>query len=185
MLEYLDQKTIYLILHLFGAVLGAGGAYMSDLMYISATKDRILEKTEVTFLRLGSRMVWIGLALSFVSGLLLFSLDVDKYIHSSKFLVKMAIVLVLVINGVIFHVIHTPILERAINMPLKASKEFTKRSKFIYISGAISIVSWTSALILGSLRGISYSFVQGFGIYVAIVLVACIFALHARKKVLK
>lgn len=185
MLEYLDQKTIYTLFHVFGAVLGAGGAYMSDLMYMRATKDRVLEKTEISFLKLGSSMVWAGLLLIVISGSLLFSLDTATYIASSKFLVKMAIVLVLILNGVVFHFVHTPILSRAADKPLKASKEFTRRSTFIYISGAISIVSWTCALILGSLRGISYSFTEGFGIYLGLVFIACIGALIARKRVLK
>lgn len=185
MLEYLDQKTIYTLFHVFGAVLGAGGAYMSDLMYMRATKDRVLEKTEISFLKLGSRMVWVGLLFIVISGAFLFSLDTAKYMASSKFLVKMAIVLVLIINGVIFHFIHTPVLSRAADMPLKTSKEFTRRSVFIYVSGAISIVSWTCALILGSLRGISYSFTEGFGIYIGLVLIAVVGALIARKKVLK
>ena len=105
-MEFIDLKTIYTIMHVIGAVIGAGGAYLSDAIFFASTKDRTINKTEFKFMKLGSIFVWSGLALLFISGLLLFSTNPAGYMESSKFLVKMFIVFIIFVNGIFFHVFH-------------------------------------------------------------------------------
>jgi len=183
--EYIDLKTLYTIIHLFGVVIGAGSAFMSDAMYIHATRDRVINTHEFHFLKLGSRMVWIGIFIIVVSGILLFSLNPAGYLASSKFLVKMAIVAVIIVNGFFFHFAHTPVLGRTVGDMLHVSEEFRKKSRYIYIGGAISIVSWSAAIVLGSLRGIPYTFWQGIGIYATILVIAIFVAELSRRHFLK
>lgn len=183
-MEFIDHKTLYIILHIFGAVLGAGGAFMSDAMFFSSMRDRIITHTELRFLKLGSIMVWAGLGVLLVSGLLLFSLNPAGYLASSKFLVKMTIVLIIVLNGVLFHYAHIPRISRHINHHLPSSDEFVRRSIFLVISGAISLVSWSATLVLGVLRSIPYSYTQGMLLYLIIVAAACIVAISTREHVL-
>lgn len=182
--EFLDLKSIYTVLHILGAVLGAGGAFMSDFMFFSSVKDKTITTTELRFLKLGSTMVWVGLIVAIVSGALLFSLDPVHYLASSKFLVKMTAVLVILVNGLFFHYMHIPRIERHRDVDFSTSHEFKKHSNTLVASGAVSILSWLTALILGSLRSISYSYVEGMGIYIGLLALGVAAALISKKRIL-
>ena len=177
MSEVFDLKSAAIILHLIGVVIGAGGAYVSDFLYLKSTKDGSLDVKELRTLRRASKIVWFGLVILFASGIILFSLNPAVYAASSKFLTKMAVVGVLTLNGFLFHFVHMPVLHRTTDGKLFRSKEFLRKGSIIYASGAVSIVSWTSAIVLGFLRSIPYTFAQAFGIYILIVAVAIVGAL--------
>jgi hypothetical protein len=182
-MDFIDLKTIYVILHIFGAIIGAGGAYMSDLTFMYSAKDYSFSSLEINFLKLGIIMIWFGLGLLIVSGILLFLLSPAEYASSSKFQLKMFIVAVLTLNGFIFHLIHMPVLKRAIGK--KLSLEFKSKSPAIYICGAISIVSWTLTIILGILREIPYTFLQGILGYMAVLSAAMVVSEIMRRRYLK
>lgn len=183
-MEFFDLKTLYTLGHILGAVLGAGGAFMSDMMFFSCVKDRKITTTELRFLRLGSTMVWIGLIVLIVSGALLFSLDPVRYLDSSKFLVKMTIVLIILANGLFFHYMHIPRIERHQNKDLRLSDEFQKHGPTLVASGAVSLTSWFLALVLGVLRGIPVSYMVGMATYIVIVGIAVAVAVRFRRHVL-
>ena len=167
----IDLKTIYTILHVFGAIVGAGGAYVSDAMFFSSVKDEVISQTELRFLRLGSMFVWIGLAIIVVSGALLFSTNPEAYLVSSKFQIKMLIVAVIFVNGLIFHWGHMPHLNRHVDTHYPSSREFIRRKKFLIASGVISFTSWTFAVILGGLRSIPFEFSEALVLYLVIEIV--------------
>lgn len=184
-MEGFDLKTLYTILHLFGVAAGAGGAYMSDLLFLQSISDRRLNKTELRFLHLGSLFVWGGIILLVISGALLFSLDPAKYLASSKFILKMIIVGIIIINGVILHKVHTPVLKRMVQKHLGKSADYQRFSVFMYISGALSMISWTLALILGALRSVPVTVGQGLVVYGCLVAGASIVALIKRRQFFK
>src|SRR3989344_4267080 len=124
MLDFIEAKTIYVILHLLGAVIGMGGAFASDAIFFSSVRDGKISDTEMRFIRLGGRMVWVGLAIIIVSGFLLFSLNTERFLNSSKFMAKMTIVAIIVINGAIFHLVHIPRLHKHAGQHLPSSDEF-------------------------------------------------------------
>ena len=182
-MEWLDAKTIYTIAHIFGAILGAGGAYVSDAMFFSSAKDKIISKRELQFMKIGSSFVWAGLLILIVSGALLFLTNPSGYMESSKFLIKMLIVLVILVNGVYFHARHLPILHRHADSHYTSSAEFIKNKKLLMISGVISITSWTFAVILGGLRMIPIDFVTALIIYIIFEIVAIVIATTFFKKI--
>ncbi len=171
-MEFIDTKTIYTIFHIIGAVLGAGGAYVSDAIFMSSVKDGKVDSTELRFMKIGSRFVWVGLGVLILSGIGLFTTDPALYMESSKFLAKMSIVLIIAINGVLFHTSHLPRIERHAGGHLPSSDEFMRKKTFLLSSGAVSFVSWTAALILGSLRAVPYDYTVVMSIYGALILVA-------------
>jgi hypothetical protein len=93
MFDFIELKTIYVIGHIFGAILGAGGAFTSDAMFFSTIKDGKISKDELRFMKLGSKLVWTGFIILVISGILLITTDPEKYLNSSKLLVKITIVL--------------------------------------------------------------------------------------------
>lgn len=154
----IDQRTFFLILHLAGMATGMGAAVVSDLTFFVSIRAGKVSATGMKFLALGSRTVWLGLLVMIISGGLLVSLAPDYYLHSAKFLAKMTIVAVIAVNGLAFHFIHLPRMRR--QEPLGLS---------LLASGAISSVSWLSALFLGAVPGLSYSYWEITVCYVVIV----------------
>jgi hypothetical protein len=184
LLGFIDNHTLFGITHLFGVVIGAGGAFTSDLMFLSTMKDKKITTAEMRFLRLGSRMVWIGLAIIIISGAVLFLDNVDRYIHSSKFLAKMVIVSIIIVNGFFFHIVHIPCLSRNVGKHLPSCRDFVRRSPYMMASGAISLISWVSAIVLGSLRGVPYSFSAIFLSYLVLLAVGVGVALLLSRRLL-
>lgn len=152
--EILFSKTLWLIVHLFGVVIGAGGAFASDAMFFKSIRDHKITHVELSFLRVGSAMVWTGLAILLISGSALFLTNPAGYLSSSKFIAKMVIVLVIILNGLVFHFAHFKLMDRHAGHHFPSSDEFARKRKWILISGVISVVSWVSAIILGSLHSI-------------------------------
>ena len=184
-MDWIDIKTIYVLMHLFGVALGAGGSFMSDVLFVTTTKDKVLDRSELTILKKGSLVVWAGLFVLIISGALLFSLDPAGYLDSSKFILKMIIVGILTLNGLVFHFVHTPRLEKLVGKHLSKDAHFEKYSRGMYWSGAISIVSWVSALTLGGLRMIPVTVSVGLALYVLIVFAAMIGAEKQRRTFFK
>ncbi len=185
MFDFIDTKTIYTIIHVFGAIIGAGGAFVSDGMFFDTIKDGRVAKRELDFMKLGGRFVWTGLFVLLISGILLVSTDPTRYLASDKFIAKVVIVAVIVSNGIIFHTIHIPHIRNHLGIKLKESETFLKKSSFIMASGALSLVSWIFTVILGSLRHVPYSFVQILSVYLVCVVCAIIGALTMKRIMLR
>lgn len=165
MFEFIELKDLYTIFHLLGVTVGAGAAFTTDAMFFSAFRDMKIDKTEFRLVKVGSTMVWIGILMLLVSGYLLFSLNPERYMASSKFLVKMTVVGIIVVNGLILHTKVMPFLSKYIGKSLKKDSEFLSRRGLLMTSGAISATSWITALILGALRGVPMSYFALFGLY--------------------
>lgn len=173
-MELVDYKTFYILLHIAGAIIGAGGAFVSDFLFFSSVKDRVLSKKEIWSMKIGSRFVWFGLGILFISGALLFLTDPLGYLNSSKFLIKTFIVFIIFLNGIIFHIKHLPLLHRHADNHYPSSDEFNRKKKLLVVSGVISMSSWIFAVILGILSSIPVTFIIALGIYIAVES-ACIF----------
>ena len=89
-------------MHIGGLVAGGGGAITVDLATITAARTR--SSTLVTQLQLLKRthlVVILGLAALLVSGVLLFAADVDTFISSRIFWMKMGLMVALLANGML------------------------------------------------------------------------------------
>lgn len=182
--EFLTDKTLYLIVHIFGAILGAGGAFMSDAIFFKSIKDRVIGKTEFGFMKLGGKLIWTGVVLLVVSGVLLFNTDPEYYRESSKFLVKVTIVGIIILNGAILHLLHLPFIGRYIGQRFAKSESFVRRSPVIMANGAISIVSWASTVVLGMISMIPYGYYEILSSYMVVIFVAVLVSVVARNKIL-
>jgi uncharacterized membrane protein len=107
-MENISLYSVLLLVHLFGIILGAGGAFVSDGIFFTALKDRIISGDELRILKAGSHFIWVGIILLVISGTGLFLQDIERLSTSAKFISKMTVVLVIVANGVIFHLVHIP-----------------------------------------------------------------------------
>ncbi len=178
----MEPSTLFLIVHLIGTALGAGGAIMSDLMFFTAIRDKKLTKSELTFLHVGSVAVWSGFVLLVLSGVGLFYQNPEGFSESTKFIAKMAIVAVIFINGIILHFYHFPKMRKESGKYFYRSKEFMQNTSFLVISGVVSIVSWLATIILGALRSLPYSSLEILFVYLMVVIIVSFIAISRKNK---
>ena len=170
--------TLFLVIHLFGVAFGAGGAFISDLAFFKSIKDKKISRVEFGFLKMTSQATWFGLILLLISGAGLFAMNPEVLSSSGKFLVKMTIVAILLINGVLFQYVHIPFIGKHIGEVLsKVRKPNSMRNTpLLIISGVVSVSSWASAIILGALNSIPLSYVAGVAFYIGIVGIGFLFS---------
>ena len=100
---YSDSKVVssgVLFLHLAPLVFGAGAAFAMDRATMQASRAEGSERARhLRALTAVHRVVLAGLALSFVSGVLMFLSDVETFFGSVFYWIKIALVVLLVANG--------------------------------------------------------------------------------------
>lgn len=166
----------FTIAHLAGVAVGLGGAVVSDSLFLASAANRRISRPELRFLKLGGRLVWIGLVLIFISGAGLVAVDPTRYLGSEEFLAKMTAVGVLVANGVVFHRAHIPALAARARGERGAEAAFRRKRPWVMLSGAISAASWLFALVLGAMN-FSFGYAEFMAGYAAMVAVAAAGAL--------
>ncbi len=161
-----DIKIPMAVIHVISVVLGMGAALMSDVLFTFYGNDKKLSSMEIKTLKVLSNIVWIGLVIISMSGLGLFLSDIPKYIHSVKFLAKMSILAILLVNG---YVLHKYIWKHIIARNFLVSKEKSHIRKFAFACGAISVLSWITICSLGVLDKVSISYgvlMAGYGVLI-------------------
>lgn len=93
-------RTSVAFAHIAGLVVGGGSAIVADRATLAAwRRDAGARLAQVRVLHATHRGVLVGLGVVTVSGVLLFAADVDTYLDSSVFWVKMGLIALLVANG--------------------------------------------------------------------------------------
>jgi len=172
-------KTPATILHVVSVVFGMGGALVSDLLFSFFSKDKNLNKTELATLSLLAKMVFWSLWLIVLSGLMIFLSDTDYYLNSHKFLAKMTILLILILNG---YVLNTYVWPHLLKKKFFTAKGERGIRKVAFVCGAISVISWLSVLALGILDSLLMSYLSIIYIYLMIVIVGGFVAIIVERK---
>lgn len=169
---FAEYKLILVILHLLGFALGLGGATVTDLFFFKFLRDFKISTWESRVLHEVSHLIWIGLAILIASGVALWLPEMEALNQASKFIAKVIVVGVVTLNGVFLNLfispkmIHISFGEEHVKYP---GQLHTLR-KLAFASGAISIVSWYTAFILGSVpKSQPLTFLQIMIIYLALV----------------
>ncbi len=175
--------SIFKYLHILGAIIGAGGAFASDFVFFKSHKDKVISKDEFHIMEGLSRVVWGGLLLLVISGVGLFGMNYEALLASSGFLAKVTIVLIIVVNGIFFHYLHIPYIEKHLEHHLFPQRNRADRSDFIIFSGVISATSWMAVVAIASLKTIMPLTYTGFmGVYTGALLVGALGAYQLMKK---
>jgi uncharacterized membrane protein len=155
MMPYLiEHRQLILGIHLAGVVIGFGGAIIADLFFAKYLKDFRISVQEAEVLKTLSHIIWLGLAVIFIGGLFLFLTDVDKYINSPKFLVKMIVVAIVAVNGFFLNTLIAP---KLTSIPFEGKisdldADRREDRKLAFALGAISTISWWTAFTLGIMK---------------------------------
>ncbi len=152
--------------HVLSVVCGMGGALIADLLFSFYAKDKSFSKLEINTLSLLSRVVKISLYVIIVSGLFVFLSDVEKYLVSAKFLAKMTILVLLVLNGYILNTYVWSHIQGRRSKSFFAPNEKVVR-QVAFVGGAISVVSWITLFVLGTSESIPYAYSAILSLYVS------------------
>lgn len=186
----MDIRIFLIILHIIGTVLGAGAATVTDYLVFKFSKDLKIDKDEYQILHTISDIIWAGLLLLLITGLGFVALhmtnfgNVRNFYSLDKIWAKITIVIILTLNGFFVHYYVLPTLKKRLGKTL-ATPSFIQKSFFIFSPGAISAVSWYSALILGAWRGLDASYAEIMSGYVAILASAVIISNIAGRMLLR
>lgn len=173
--ELLAQyKGLIVLIHAVGAAIGVGAVTITDVFFMRFLKDYRINHDEAATLHVLSNVIWVALGILIVSGIGLFVVNSAVLMITPKFLVKVLIVGVLVVNGVFLNlIIHPRLVDISFGeRTVKAPGELHYLRKLAFAFGAVSIVSWYTVFILGSLRTVSLSFAAIFGIYLGLIILA-------------
>ncbi len=167
--------TFLLIGHIIGLAMGAGGATMSDILFLTSITDNVLDASELRLLKRASVVVIIGLLLLYATGIGF--LFVREEGVGQRFWAKMTIVGILTLNGAIMHWKVFPILEEMVQLRLPLSVEkFRANGRLFTITGSVSLVSWYGALVLGAWRTLELSYGVMIGVYVGVLALTAVIA---------
>lgn len=173
----MDIRTLLVVFHIIGTVIGAGAASVTDYLVFKFARDRKIDKDEFQILHTISDLIWAGLFLLLITGIGFIALhiadigNVRNFYSIDKVWAKVTIVLILTANGFFIHRHVLPTLKRWRGKSL-SSPTFLKKSFTLFSPGAISGVSWYCALILGAWRGLDASYSEIMSVYAAIVCTA-------------
>jgi hypothetical protein len=96
------MRTLIAFAHVGGLVVSGGASMMADREILSAYRRREQGGSVVLdTVRKTHRVVLAGLTVVIASGVLLFAADLDTYLWSKMFWIKMALVVALMINGAV------------------------------------------------------------------------------------
>jgi hypothetical protein len=94
-------RTAVEFLHVAGLVGGGGYAFVVDRSTLAVPASAPAQAVQLTTIRGAHRVVIAGLAVLFATGLLLFAADLDTFLWSRVFWLKMGLVALLIGNGAI------------------------------------------------------------------------------------
>lgn len=160
------REQLFFFLHNWHSILTFGGVVIVDFLFLATAAARDHRKALYDFFFVISAFIWLGLGLDFLSNLPIFE---EGLKISSQFFFVQTVVAILIINGTLLSGRITEVLK------FLASAEKSRResglAKLISISGAVSIVSWTTITFVDF-----FTFDWDYWQFLAIYLVAIFFA---------
>src|SRR3989304_1938899 len=151
----MDWLTLIRIAHITGTVLGVGATTFAEIFYLKFLKDGEIDPLENDILKVFYKFIRLGLVILVFSGfgfLILWRLNFlgPQVFFSDRFLVKIAIILVLLLAAFAMNF-------RLINFR---------------VGSAVTLVSWYMAMILGIWRKIPFSYPVIIFIYIILIFAA-------------
>ena len=157
-----------IILHILAVIVAVGSVTVTDYLHLVSLKRRRLELQLKNIYPRLSNLINVSLIIIILTGVILFIMN-SALAKSHLFLLKMALVAIVTINGIYLQRIVSPNLDLCI---LKGTKYCS--SSVLYstaISGSISIVTWYSIVILAFSKNFGYTinqFIISYAIILAI-----------------
>lgn len=170
----IEYKSFIIILHVLSMALGLGAATLADVFFFRFLKDTRISHEESRVLTLTSEFIWFALCMVVTTGLALYLPETQAYHDAPKFMMKMIVVGIIIVNGAFLNLYIAPKLVKISFGEKHEHKEgeLLFARKIAFALGPISIISWYSAFILGSLPASNpIEFFTFFKVYAALLIV--------------
>lgn len=168
-LQFLAEwQPLILVMQFVGLALGVGGATFTDVFFFKFLKDLRISHWEADTMRTISQVTWFGLGLLVLSIVGLYMTD----------MATMAAVIVIAVIAVTEAFLNLKITPHLIHISFgddphkNAKEELRGERQMAFALGAVSMVSWYSALILAVWQSIPLSFPTLILIYVCLLVAA-------------
>lgn len=170
--------VIVLVLHILASCVAVGAVAVTDYLHLVGLKRHKIEKKVLFVYPFLSQVINIALGMIILTGILLV-INRPELLYKSLFQLKMAMVVVVTINGIILQRVIAPHMERLVAHDLPFSDKMLLQCS---LCGAISVVSWFSILILALTKTTGYTWNQFLPFYlIAIVVVFTVAQFFERK----
>ncbi len=145
-----EYYLVFLTLHLIAMALGLGGATISDILFFKFLKDFRISLREEKILRLMSSVIWFAVAFALITGLALYIPQAELLNTIPKFLAKVTVFGVVIINGLALNWFIAPqLIKISFHKRHRHEKgELHHIRKLAFALGAISITSWYATLVM-------------------------------------
>ena len=147
-------KTVFLIVHVLGVVLGVGGVLMLDVHLLRHLRGARIMPQDVKLTQFVSLFVKVGLVAVWASGLIIIALAPDgpaSVLANPKLQAKLVVVVVLTINALFIETLALPLLEGNVGQALFYGVDQIRRTVILGCA-AVSTLSWTYPIGLGLAR---------------------------------
>ncbi len=142
-------SQVLLVFYALAMAIGLGASTLTDISFFRFLKDGEISEWEFGVLRLFSEVIWFSLAIIILTGLGIFFGDIGRYAYSGEFLLKTVIIGVIVANGAALNLYVMPRILLSAKSEDRGNEPGRAVRKISFALGAISLVSWFSAFILG------------------------------------
>ena len=130
-------------LHLAGVLLGGGFAIATDRATLRAVTHPAERTTQLSAIASIHRWVITGLAITFVTGLLMLAADLETFLPSTVFWVKMGLIVLLLANGAML---------RSTESGLSAERgDSERRWGVLQLTSIVSLALWFAVVFTGTL----------------------------------
>lgn len=170
-LFFAEYKQVSIGVHVLAAVVGMGAALFSDALFNRFIADFKIDRLEHRIFSVLSKIIWISLFVMLLSGTAIFMSDIVGYGGSDKFLAKMTVVLLIILNGFFFKICIDPSLRKINFSDTNNQHKYVKLRKLSFAFGAVSVISWLFACTLALYKGSHFSYSTIMLTYAGLVLV--------------
>ena len=177
LLPFLAEYRLPLLMaHFLGVSIGIGGAVITDVFFFKFLKDFRISHEEADILNTLSQVIWFALGLIIISGLGLYLPLAEEYNQSAKFLVKMAVVAIITVNGALLNLLIAPkMIHISFGEPHQHhSGELVRLRRLAFALGSISFTSWFTAFVLGLMPASLFNEKQLLSVYGLLLLSAIV-----------
>ncbi len=150
--------TVVKMIHLVGLMMGFGGAVLTDFVALFGAILRPIDKLVIEISKVLSKIVFAGLFILWVSGAMLLYIRISNdsiVLTNEKIWAKVAIVLLLTINGFVVHRFALHRMAKRVGQKLFDAETPNETAALCFVA-SVSSVSWIVPFVLGTASELNY-----------------------------
>lgn len=161
----IGSEQFFLAGHGFHSILTLGTVLILDFIFVLTKYSESFEKNLYPNLVTISKVIWLGLALDFLSVVFIFH---EAVANTPKFIFMQTVIAIIIINGALLSgPITKKLMEVAEDNSIDEPSPFW--DKIITISGSVSVASWITVTFTDVITNIEISYPSMIGVYLGFI----------------